>query len=137
MIARVHRIAQRCGQVVLLRYALASVGALAVDMGCFLALLALGLPAVAASALGYSLGIGAHWLLSSRAVFAGQVASSGAARMRQQALFVVSALVGLGITTGVVGLLALAGLDPRLAKILAIGASFVATWLLRQRVVFR
>jgi putative flippase GtrA len=106
-------------------------------MGSFLALLALGMPAMAASALGYALGIVAHWLLSSRAVFADNVAASGPARLRQQALFVGSALVGLAITTLVVGGMVQLGLDPRLAKILAIGASFVATWVLRKQVVFR
>jgi hypothetical protein len=30
-----------------------------------------------------------------------------------------------------------AGMDPRLAKLVAIGASFTVTWLLRSRVVFR
>ena len=42
-----------------LRYLLASVGALAVDMGLFMALLAGGVAAVAASAIGYGAGIAA------------------------------------------------------------------------------
>jgi putative flippase GtrA len=137
MMAMVVPLFHRLGQHTLVRYVLASVGALAVDMGSFLALLALGMPAMAASALGYALGIVAHWLLSSRAVFADNVAASGPARLRQQALFVGSALVGLAITTLVVGGMVQLGLDPRLAKILAIGASFVATWVLRKQVVFR
>jgi putative flippase GtrA len=120
-----------------LRYGLASVGALAVDMGSFLVLLATGLPAWSASALGYTLGIFAHWLLSSRAVFADAVAARGPARTRQKALFVASALVGLALTTAVVGALDLGGTDPRLAKLAAIAVSFAATWLLRSRVVFR
>ena len=61
------------------RYVLASVGALAVDVGSFLALLAIGVMAAPASAIGYSLGILAHWLMSSRAVFVGDVAERGAA----------------------------------------------------------
>ncbi|MBS0254991.1 MAG: GtrA family protein [Proteobacteria bacterium] len=118
------------------RYLLASVAALAADMGCFLILLRLGLPPAPASALGYGLGIVAHWLLSSRAVFADQVAARGAGRTRQKALFVGSALIGLALTTMVVGAGAAAGLDPRLAKLAAVAVSFAATWLLRQRVVF-
>lgn len=137
MMAMVVPLFHRLGQLTLVRYVLASVGALAVDMGSFLALLALGVPAMAASALGYALGIGAHWLLSSRAVFAETVAASGPARRRQQALFVGSALVGLAITTLVVGGLVRLGLDPRDAKVLAIGLSFAATWVLRKQVVFR
>lgn len=137
MMAMVMPLFQRVSQYTLVRYILASVGALAVDIGSFLALLSFGVPAVAASALGYALGIAAHWLLSSRAVFADSVAQTGPARVRQQALFVGSALVGLAITTVVVGAMAHLGLDPRLAKILAIVLSFAATWVLRKQVVFR
>jgi putative flippase GtrA len=120
-----------------LRYLLASAGALAVDMGAFLALLALGTWPAAASAASYSLGIVAHWLLSSRTVFADTVAGRGSGRTRQKALFVGSALAGLALTTAVVGLGDFAGIDPRLAKLAAIAASFALTWLLRVRVVFR
>jgi putative flippase GtrA len=119
------------------RYAIASVGALAVDMGTFLALLALGVWAAGASAASYCLGIVAHWLLSSRAVFSDTVAARGAGRTRQKALFVGSALVGLAITTAIVWAGDSAGADPRAAKLVAIAVSFAATWVLRSRVVFR
>ena len=121
----------------LVRYILASVGALAVDVGVFLALLTAGLAAAPASAAGYSLGILAHWLMSSRAVFQDSVARRGRARTRQKALFVSSALIGLAITTLIVGIGDWLGGDPRLAKGLAILVSFTATWLLRSHVVFR
>ncbi len=120
-----------------LRYIFASVGALAVDVGSFLVLLALGMLAAPASAIGYSLGILAHWLLSSRAVFQDTVAERGMARTRQKALFVASALVGLGLTIAIVGAADWAGLDPRIAKGFAIVAAFTVTWLLRSKVVFR
>ena len=127
----------RLRRIMLLRYLLASVGALAVDMGSFLALLALGVAPVLGSAAGYSLGIVAHWLLSSRAVFADSVAEERGARTRQKALFVGSALVGLALTTVIVGSGTALGLDSRLSKIIAIGVSFTATWLLRKRIVFQ
>ena len=127
----------RLREVALARYALASIGALAVDVACFLALLTLSAPAALASAAGYSLGIVAHWWMSSRAVFADAVAARGAGRNRQKALFVVSALVGLALTTAIVGIGARAGIDPRAAKLAAIAASFLATWLMRARIVFR
>ena len=127
----------RLGDARLVRYMLASVGALAVDLGSFLALLALGSWPAAASAASYCLGILAHWLLSSRAVFADVIAARGAARTRQKALFVVSALVGLALTTAIVWAGATAGADPRAAKLVAVVASFAATWMLRNRVVFR
>jgi putative flippase GtrA len=118
------------------RYLAASVVALGFDMASFLALLAVGMPAAPAAALSYSLGIVVHWFISSRAVFVAGVAERGPARTRQKAMFVASALVGLALTAGIVGLGSALGLDPRLAKVAAVGVSFVATWLLRARVVF-
>ncbi|MFZ1742134.1 MAG: GtrA family protein [Pontixanthobacter sp.] len=120
-----------------LRYLMASVGALAVDVGCFLLLLSGGMQAALASAVGYSVGILAHWLLSSRTVFAENVAERGHQRTRQKALFVLSALAGLALTTAIVGLADSVALDPRPAKLVAIAASFAVTWVLRSRVVFR
>lgn len=119
------------------RYVLASVGALAVDVGSFLALLSFGASAAPASAVGYSLGIVAHWLMSSRAVFHETVAEGGAARTRQKALFVISALIGLALTTAIVGLADWSRIDPRIGKAIAIVLSFLVTWLIRSRIVFR
>ena len=124
-------------QVLLVRYLGASVIALGCDFACFLVLLELGLTPAPASALGYALGIAVHWLVSSRKVFTGSVARQGAARTRQKALFVGSALAGLAVTTGVVAAASGLGLDPRLAKLVAVAASFTVTWLLRDSVVFR
>ena len=127
----------RLSDIRLVRYLLASIGALAADLGCFLALLGMGVAAAPASAIGYGLGIAIHWLLSSRTVFADGVAARGLARTRQKALFVMSALIGLALTIAIVSSGARAGIDPRLAKVVAIGASFTVTWLLRRRMVFR
>ena len=121
----------------LLRYLMASIGALAVDVGAFLALLAFGMIAAPASAIGYTLGIVTHWLLSSRTVFTDTVADRGPERTRQKALFVVSALAGLAVTIAIVGSADTLAFDPRLAKLVAIIASFTLTWLLRSRIVFR
>lgn len=119
------------------RYVLASVGALAADIATFLALLSLGLTALPASAIGYCVGILAHWLLSSRTVFTSNVAAGGMARTRQKALFVVSALIGLTLTIAIVTAGVSVGFDSRLAKGAAIIVSFAATWLMRSRIVFR
>lgn len=127
----------RLRDVVLVRYLLASVGALAVDVGSFLAFLSAGVPAVLASAIGYTLGILAHWLLSSRTVFTDRVAQRGTERTKQKALFVGSALAGLALTTAIVGAADYSGFDPRIAKLVAIGASFALTWILRSKIVFR
>ena len=121
----------------LARYIAASVIALAADVGIFLLLLQLGAHAVAASAASYSIGILVHWLASSRQVFQDMVAERGLARTRQKAMFIVSALLGLALTTTIVWAGHNAGIDARLSKIVAIGASFVLTWTLRSRLVFR
>jgi putative flippase GtrA len=118
------------------RYIGASVVSLAVDFGVFMAALTLGMPPALAAATGYVSGIASHWAISSRLVFAAQVAGSTAGRRQQQAMFVLSALVGLGITTGIVGLGSRYGLDPRIAKGIAIVVSFQATYVLRRKVVF-
>ncbi|TCM12720.1 putative flippase GtrA [Novosphingobium sp. PhB165] len=120
-----------------LRYVTASALALGVDIGCFWLLVRLALPAAPASAAGYSLGIVAHWLIASRAVFAEGVALKGTARMRQKALFVLSAFAGLAITTMVVGAGAELGLHLAATKTVAIGLSFFTNWLIRRRIVFR
>lgn len=121
----------------LARYLAASIGALAVDVGIFLLLLSAGTLAAVASAIGYSMGILAHWLLSSRKVFADSVAERGPRRTQQKALFVISALAGLAVTTLIVGSADWLSIDPRPAKLVAIVASFTLTWLLRSRIVFR
>jgi putative flippase GtrA len=133
---RTLQLANRLRNVTLLRYLIASALSLGVDMGSFLLLLDLGAAAAPASAAGYALGILSHWLISSRKVFADSVAARGPQRTRQKAMFVVSALIGLALTTAIVGASSMAGLDTRLAKLVAIVVSFAVTWLLRSRVIF-
>lgn len=121
-----------------LRYVAVSVGALATDMGVFLALLEFGLPSIAASAVGYSIGILTHWMLSSRKVFQDRVSDKGTAeRTQQKAMFLASALLGLLMTVIIVGAGTALGMDPRLAKIIAIIISFLLTYALRNIVIFR
>ena len=127
---------QRLRNVTLLRYLIASALSLGIDLGSFMLLLAIGAAAAPAAAASYALGILAHWVISSRKVFADSVATRGSARTRQKAMFVISALVGLGITTMIVGTGTHAGIDPHLAKLAAIVTSFTATWLLRSRIIF-
>ena len=121
-----------------LLYVLASVIALGSDAGLFLLLLAAGSTPLVASSVGYCIGILTHWLVSSRVVFADSAAERGSQeRTRQKALFIISAGVGLGITAAIVTGGSTMGVDPRVAKLVAIGVSFVATYLLRRHIVFR
>jgi putative flippase GtrA len=119
-----------------IRYGVGSVLALGSDLALFMIMLRLGLMPVAASALGYGLGIIVHWLISSRFVFADGAASTGPARTRQKGLFLGSALIGLGITTGIMTVGTMVGLMPIVAKLIAIVISFQATYMLRKAVVF-
>jgi putative flippase GtrA len=125
-------------QLTLIRYVIVSVGALAVDMGVFLALLQGGMASTVAAAVGYSVGIVTHWLLSSRKVFQDRVSDRGTReRTQQKAMFVVSALLGLVVTMSIVGVGEAIGVDPRIAKLMAIGISFMLTYLLRNLLIFR
>lgn len=130
--------AVRHGEIRWINYLLASVLALGSDAGLFLLLLDAGLAPMSASAVGYCMGIFVHWLVSSRLVFADGTAARGTGeRHRQKMLFVGSALIGLAVTTAIVGGGSALGLDPRLAKLVAIVVSFQTTYLLRRHIVFR
>lgn len=118
------------------RYGIGSMVALGSDLTLFTALLRLGMAPVHASALGYALGILVHWLISSRFVFAQGAAAGGMARARQKGLFLGSALIGLGLTTGIMTMGGMAGLSPMAAKLIAIAVSFQTTYLLRKSLVF-
>ena len=121
-----------------IRYFAVSLGALAVDVGIFLALMSLGIASVAASAIGYTIGIGVHWMLSSRKVFKDRVSERGTtARAQQKAMFVISALLGLGTTTAIVAGGNALAVDPRISKLVAIGISFQLTYFLRNLIIFR
>jgi putative flippase GtrA len=126
----------RVRSLLFLRYIGASVFALAADMGLFLLLLAGGMLAPLASAVSYTIGIGAHWLVSSRLVFHAGAAPGGAERWRQKFLFLLSAFVGLALTVAIVTIGEILHGDARLAKVAAIGVSFVATYILRKTIVF-
>lgn len=117
------------------RYIMASALALAADLSLFMMLLEFGLKPIPASMAGYCAGLVVHWIISSRLVFAEQ-AMRGPQRNRQKALFVVSTLIGLALTTLIVGTGSHFGLDPRLAKLMAVAISFQTTYLLRRSVVF-
>ena len=119
-----------------LRYIAVSAMALGVDMGLFFTLIAADAPSIAASGVSYLTGMVAHWLLSSRLVFGAYLAEPGAGRGKQQGLFFASALAGLALTMLIVGMGGWFGLDPRVAKLVAVAVSFNATYLMRRKIVF-
>jgi putative flippase GtrA len=122
--------------VVVLRYALASALALGVDMGLFLLLIEAGAPPSVSAGASYAAGMLVHWWLSSRTVFLGGLAEAGADRARQQVGFILSGLLGLALSMGIVGAGSTLEFDPRSAKLAAVAVSFWVTYLLRRHMIF-
>ncbi len=122
--------------VVFIRYFALSLLALAVDVTCLAALSWGGVPPFLATALAYCMGIAAHWVLVSRAVFHNEVSHGRAQRNRQKALFVLSSFVGLAVTSFVVKLALMLSLGLAAAKVLATGFSFFTNWLVRRYFIF-
>ena len=118
------------------RYLVASALALGLDMSTFLLTLRSGVDPVGAAVAGYVVGLAAHWFMSSRLVFASHLAGRGMVRVQQQGLFIGSALVGLAITMTIVGLGTMLGAQPQIAKGIAVGVSFLVTYVLRRTIVF-
>ncbi|TNE34702.1 MAG: GtrA family protein [Alphaproteobacteria bacterium] len=119
------------------RYVIASFAGTVADLGAFLLLYSQGVLAGLAAAIGYSCGTLIHWLVSSRYVFPDRLSQPGIERGGQQVLFVISAMIGLGLTTLIVGAAETFGSDPRIAKLFAMGLSFATVWLIRLTLVFR
>jgi len=131
------RTASRVWRATYARYVAASAVALASDLALFMLFLNAGMHPIPAAATGYSAGLFVHWIISSRYVFGrGTICPFVSKRRRQKLLFVASAMVGLAITSAIVGLGSHLGLDARLAKLCAIAVSFQTTYLLRRAVVF-
>ncbi|GLV22304.1 hypothetical protein TomMM35A_21530 [Sphingobium sp. TomMM35A] len=116
----------------LVRYVLASLCALCADMLLFLALLRIDVPPTLAGAIGYTGGLLLHWLISVRFVFPSAVGPT----TKQRLGFVVSAVVGIGVTSGLISALGAAGMAPAMAKLFAIPVSFLAVYAIRKYGVF-
>lgn len=116
---------------------MASAAGTLVDLGTLSLLYAAGGSAGLAAGIGYALGTLAHWLVSSRFVFPDRLADAVLKRGGQQVLFVVSAMLGIGITSAVVSCSVEAGANIVLAKALAMVSSFLVVFLVRLTIVFR
>lgn len=119
------------------RYLLASGVALACDYGLLLWLVnGVALAAGEAGALSYGLGIVVHYLLSRAFVFAPGWLNRR--RLVELTGFAITGAVGMALTVAIleVGTRAIA-LPVPVAKAVAVIASFILTYLLRARLVFR
>lgn len=119
------------------RYFVASLGALAVDMGSFLLLLETALFAGLSAAIAFVLGTIVQWVLVSRTAFADRTAASGRQRARQRAFFFATTFAGLTLTTGMVSAATIMGMNVLAAKILAVGITFITIYFVRKHFVFR
>jgi putative flippase GtrA len=111
----------------------------AVALGCDLSIYAMGLKAslaaAAAGALGYSGGLMIHYMLSTFWVFPDPEGRRGTAATLVK--FVATGLLGLALTTGLIGTLTGAGLcGAYAAKIVAIAVSTVTVFAVRRAYVF-
>lgn len=118
----------------LLRYAAVSAFALGLDFAVFLALnSAIGHPTLS-GVVGYACGIVLHYELSRQFVFA--TAGSAKSAHRRFVEFIGSGLVGLIVTAAVIATATALGASPIVAKIMAVGASFIGVYAIRRAIVF-
>jgi putative flippase GtrA len=118
-----------------IRYGLVSTLALACDVAVYAVALRLAAAPAAAGAIGYSVGLLVHYLLSSRWVFPDR---AGQRRVVPTfAKFAASGLMGLIMTTSVIAMLTGSGVSGAFeAKAAAVGLTYMAVFLVRRRYVF-
>ena len=114
------------------RYLLASLCALCCDLALFLALVRAGARPSLSAFAGYCAGLVLHWLISVRFVFTSAQSRSHAQRLG----FVASAIIGLGVTMGLVSGLTAIGFAPAIAKAAAVPVSFLSVYAIRKYGVF-
>jgi putative flippase GtrA len=113
------------------RYLLASVCALSLDMGLFLALSGADVPSALAACGGYVAGLLLHWAISIRFVFACERPSH-----MQRVAFLMSAIAGLPITVAIIETITYFGLGLAIAKLIAIPISFGTVYAIRKHGIF-
>jgi putative flippase GtrA len=116
-------------------YTVVSAAALAIDMLVFSALTRGGMRAAVAGIVGYAVGLVVHYGLSVRFVF--NTANSSKSVLRRFVEFVLSGLIGVAITWGIILVATeFLHLPAMFGKIVAVGTSFVIVFLLRRGIVF-
>ncbi|EPR16981.1 polysaccharide biosynthesis protein GtrA [Sphingobium indicum IP26] len=120
------------GRFTFTRYLLASICALSADFALFMLLHRLGASPALAALGGYSGGLVLHWMISTQFVFEmRQPPTHG-----QRIAFILSALIGMAITMGLVGGLSGLGLPPAVAKLAAVPVSFLSVYAIRKYGIF-
>ncbi len=119
-------------------YVAVSGAALCIDFSIYWALLSVAHYAFIAAVGGYVCGVLAHYLLSSRVVFADRFEKRGMVEEAPAVFkFFAAGMSGLLVTAAVVGVLAdVMGVHPLVAKICAAGCSFTVVFLSLRLFVF-
>ena len=116
-------------------YTVVSIVALGMDLAVFNAVLFSSMRASLAGIIGYTAGLGVHYVLSRRFVFTAADTAKG--DLRRFGEFALTGCVGLAMTWGVIALATdVAHLPAMFGKIVAVGTSFVVVFLLRRGIVF-
>lgn len=126
------RIGALLARLMFARYLLASIAALACDFATFLILDHGGAAPMIAALGGYLVGLIVHWVISVRFVFD----LTGGPTHVQRIGFVVSAVIGMGITMALVGALSAVGVVPAVAKLLSVPVSFLSVYAIRKYGLF-
>ena len=94
----------------------------------------LTMPGYLAAALGYTAGLVAHYVLSVRYVFAFRRMLSQ--RRREALIYALTGLIGVLLSAGIVRVGELIGQSLAVSKLAAIGASFIAVFMIRKITLF-
>lgn len=117
------------------RYTIVSGVALLADLVTLMTLRGLGARAALAGVAGYCTGLILHYVLSSRFVFQSERGSKSQARLFGE--FAVSGLIGLALTAAILHVATdIAGLPALVGKLIAVGVSFFAVFVMRKTIVF-
>src|SRR5262245_46546953 len=109
--------------------------AVATDTLIYMGLVLSHIRAVLAGILAYAIGMVLHFVLSCRYVFNAAVARKSEERLFTE--FVINGFVGMGLTASVIWIMTeVLHEGAAVAKVMAVGLSFFAVFILRRSVVF-
>jgi putative flippase GtrA len=132
-----HAMIERCRALApqVSAYVIVSAIALAVDLAIYQTLLSTGLRPKLAGIIGYMTGLGLHYVLSKTFVF--DVSASQKSKLQRRLEFFASGVIGLIITAGIIWIATdMLGVHASIAKLGAVGVSFIVVFLIRRQIVF-
>jgi putative flippase GtrA len=117
------------------RYSIISALALSTDILIYMGLVYSGIRATLAGILGYTIGMVLNFVLSRHYVFDASLAGKSEGRLFSE--FVISGVVGLALTASLIWIMTeMLHQGAAVAKLTAVGVSFLAVFILRRSVVF-